>query len=131
QRRCILVLMGALADGTKELIAVLDGERESKLSWLDLLRQLKAHGLQSGPAIAVGDGALGFWKALAKEFPQAREQRCWVHKTANVLDKLPKAKQPAAKERLHEIWMAETRDAATRAFDAFLADYQAKYPKAT
>lgn len=130
QRRCILVLMGALPDGTKELIAVIDGERESKLSWLDLLRNLKAHGLQEGPAVAIGDGALGFWAAMAQEYPATREQRCWVHKTANVLDKLPKTLQPTAKDKIHQMYLAPTRDSAAKAFDAFLALYDAKYPKA-
>jgi putative transposase len=104
QRRCILVLMGALADGTKELLAVVDGERESKLSWVDLLRNLKAHGLTEGPSLAVGDGGLGFWAAMAQEYPGTQEQRCWVHKTANVLDKLPKTLQPAAKDKIHQMF---------------------------
>jgi transposase-like protein len=129
-RRCILVLMGALADGTKELIAVTDGERESKLSWLEVLRDLKARGLQEAPAIAVGDGGLGFWAALAEEFPQVREQRCWVHKTANVLDKLPKSLQPAAKDKIHQMYLSPTRQAAQKAFEAFISLYEAKYPKA-
>lgn len=130
QRRCILVLMGALADGTKELIAVIDGERESKLSWLDVLRQLKAHGLPEGPAVAVGDGGLGFWAALAEEYPETREQRCWVHKTANVLDKLPKTLQPTAKDKIHQMYQSPTKELALKAFDAFLSLYDAKYPKA-
>jgi len=129
-RRCILVLMGALADGTKELIAVTDGERESKLSWLEVLRDLKARGLPEASAIAVGDGGLGFWAALAEEFPQVREQRCWVHKTANVLDKLPKSLQPSAKDKIHEIYLSPTRQSAFKAFDAFISLYEAKYPKA-
>jgi putative transposase len=130
QRRCILVLMGARADGTKELLAVVDGERESKLSWVDLLRNLKAHGLQEGPAVAVGDGGLGFWAAMAEEYPAAQEQRCWVHKTANVLDKLPKTLQPAAKDKVHQMYLAPTKESALKAFDAFLNLYDAKYPKA-
>jgi transposase-like protein len=130
QRRCILVLMGALADGTKELVAVLDGERESKLSWLDLLRSLKAQGLKEGPALAVGDGALGFWAAMAEEYPATREQRCWVHKTANVLDKLPKTLQPRAKDQIHQMYLAPTKESASKAFDAFVALYETKYPKA-
>jgi len=130
QRRCILVLMGALPDGTKELIAVLDGERESKLSWLDLLRELKAHGLAEGPALAVADGALGFWAAAAEEYPETREQRCWVHKTVNVLDKLPKTLQPTAKDKLHQIYLAPTKEQALLSFRAFLSLYEAKYPKA-
>lgn len=130
QRRCILVLMGALADGTKELIAVVDGERESKLSWIDLLRNLTAHGLKEGPFIAVGDGGLGFWAAMAEEYPETQEQRCWVHKTANVLDKLPKTLQPAAKDKIHQMYLAPTKESALKAFDAFLDLYEAKYPKA-
>jgi transposase-like protein len=130
QRRCILVLMGALPDGTKELISVIDGERESKLSWLEVLRDLKAHGLQGSPAIAVGDGALGFWAAMAEEYPQAREQRCWVHKTANVLDKLPKTLHPSAKDKLHQMYLSPTKETALKVFDAFVSLYDAKYPKA-
>lgn len=130
QRRCILVLMGALPDGTKELISVIDGERESKLSWLEVLRDLKAHGLQGSPAIAVGDGALGFWAAMAEEYPQAREQRCWVHKTANVLDKLPKTLHPSAKDKLHQMYLSPTKETALKVFDAFVSVYDAKYPKA-
>jgi putative transposase len=130
QRRCILVLMGALADGTKELLAVVDGERESKLSWVDLLRNLKAHGLTEGPSLAVGDGGLGFWAAMAQEYPGTQEQRCWVHKTANVLDKLPKTLQPAAKDKIHQMYLAPSKESALKAFDSFLDLYDAKYPKA-
>jgi transposase-like protein len=130
-RQCILVLMGATADGRKELIAISDGFRESEQSWKELLLDVKARGLTIAPKLATGDGALGFWKALKQVFPTAREQRCWVHKTANVLDKLPKRLQPTAKEKLHEIWMAEKRTDAEQAFDLFLETYQAKYPKAT
>jgi len=129
-RQCILVLMGATADGKKELIAIADGYRESEQSWLELLVDVKSRGLAIDPKLAVGDGALGFWKALPKVFPTTRTQRCWVHKTANVLDKLPKRLQPRAKEAIHEIWMAETRLAANQAFDSFLETYGAKYPKA-
>jgi transposase-like protein len=127
----ILVLMGATADGQKELIAVVDGFRESEQSWTTLLLDVKARGLAIDPKLATGDGALGFWKALPKVFPKTREQRCTVHKTANVLDKLPKRLQPQAKAKLHDIWQAETRAAAEQAFDLFLATYEAKYPKAT
>lgn len=130
-RQCILVLMGATADGRKELIAMTDGHRESAESWRELLLDLKRRGLKTAPKLAIGDGALGFWKALAEVFPETKDQRCWVHKTANVLDKFPKGKQPKAKRMLHEIWQAETREEASRAFDAFVEDYQAKYPKAT
>ena len=129
-RVCLLVLMGATKDGKKELIAVMDGYRESELSWRELLVDLKKRGLSVAPKVAVGDGALGFWQAIAKIFPTTRCQRCWVHKTANVLDKLPKSVQSHAKEMIHAIWMAETRENAVKAFDAFLETYQAKYPKA-
>ena len=129
-RQCILVLMGATADGRKELIAIADGYRESEQSWLELLLDVKSRGLAIDPKLATGDGALGFWKALPKVFPTTRTQRCWVHKTANVLDKLPKRLQPRAKEAIHDIWMAETREAAGKAFDSFLETYGAKYPKA-
>jgi transposase-like protein len=130
-RQCILVLMGATADGRKELIAVVDGFRESEQSWLGLILDVKARGLNIDPKLAIGDGALGFWKAVKKAFPQTREQRCWVHKTANVLDKLPKRLQPEAKHKLHEIWMADTKEHANEAFDLFVKTYEAKYPKAT
>ena len=130
-RQCILVLMGATEDGRKELIAVADGYRESEQSWKALLLDVKARGLVIDPKLATGDGALGFWKALPQVYPTTREQRCWVHKTANVLDKLPKRLQPEAKEKLHAIWMAPTRADAEQAFDLFVATYQAKYVKAT
>jgi putative transposase len=130
-RQCILVLMGATPDGKKELIAMTDGHRESAQSWRELLLDVKRRGLTVEPKLAVGDGALGFWKALAEVFPSTREQRCWVHKTANVLDKLPKGKQANAKAMLHEIWMSETKAEAETAFDAFVESDEAKYPKAT
>ena len=130
-RQCILVLMGATADGHKELIAVVDGYRESEQSWKTLLLDVKSRGLVVDPKLATGDGALGFWKALPQVYPTTREQRCWVHKTANVLDKLPKRLQPEAKDKLHAIWMAATRADANKAFDLFVATYEAKYPKAT
>jgi putative transposase len=130
-RQCILVLMGATADGRKELIAISDGFRESEQSWKELLLDVKARGLTIAPKLATGDGALGFWKAIKQVYAATREQRCWVHKTANVLDKLPKRLQPAAKDKLHQIWMAEKRADAEQAFDLFLASYEAKYPKAT
>jgi len=127
QQQCLLVVMGATEDGHKELIAVMDGYRESEQSWRELLIDLKQRGLTLAPQLATGDGALGFWAALRKVYPQTREQRCWVHKTANVLNKMPKSVQPRAKADLHEIWLAETRDAANKAFDTFLAKYEAKY----
>ncbi len=129
-RQCILVLMGATADGRKELIAMQDGHRESEQSWTGLLLDVKHRGLTIEPMLATADGALGFWSACRKVWPSTREQRCWVHKTANVLDKMPKRLQPEAKDKLHQIWMAPGRRAAAEAFDLFAATYQAKYPKA-
>ncbi len=128
--QCILVVIGATADGKKELLAMFDGYRESAESWKELLLDLKQRGLTNAPKVAVGDGALGFWKALPQVFGSTREQRCWVHKTANVLNKLPKGQQGKAKAALHEIWMAESRAAAEQAFDHFLSTYEAKYAKA-
>ena len=130
-RQCILVLMGATAEGKKELIAITDGYRESEQSWKELLLDCKARGLQIEPSLAIGDGALGFWKAMRQVWDATREQRCWVHKTANVLDKLPKGVQPKAKTMLHDIYMAEGREGAEKAFDLFVRTYEAKYPKAT
>jgi transposase-like protein len=130
-RQCILVLMGATPEGRKELIAASDGYRESEQSWRQLLLDCKQRGLKVDPKLATGDGALGFWKALRQVYPTTRTQRCWVHKTANVLDKLPKRIQPKAKEMLHEIWMAASRADAETAFDAFIEMFEAKYPKAT
>ena len=129
-RPCVLVLMGALEDGTKELIAMIDGERESEQSWLELLLDAKSRGLIDAPMLATGDGALGFWKALRQVFPATRHQRCWVHKTVNVLDKLPRGQQVSAKSMLHEIWMAATKQDAAKAMETFAATCQAKYPKA-
>jgi len=129
-RTCILVLMGATAEGKKELLAVQDGYRESEQSWKSLLLDVKQRGLKVDPKLAVADGALGFWKALPQVFPSTRCQRCWVHKTANVLDKLPKRLQPDAKARLHQIWQAPGRKEAHEAFDRFIEIYRAKYPKA-
>ena len=130
-RPCVLVLMGATEDGQKELIAMVDGQRESEASWTALLLDLKDRGLSEPPKLATGDGSLGFWLATAKVFPQTRQQRCWVHKTANVLDKLPRSQQPAAKAHLHEIWMSATRNDAIKAFDRFIATYGVKWPRAT
>jgi putative transposase len=129
-RHCILVIIGADANGHKELVGLWDGYRESEQSWKDLLLDLKSRGLAQAPALAIGDGALGFWKALRHVYGQTRVQRCWVHKTANVLDKLPKDLQAQAKQRLQAIWMAPTRQRAEIAFDLFIAAYEAKYPKA-
>lgn len=130
EQQCILVLMGSTPSGEKELIAILDGYRESEQSWYELLLDLKKRGLTTAPKLATGDGALGFWKALAKVFPATRVQRCWVHKTANVLNKLPRSLQAKAKAALQEIWMAESREAAKKALASFVDTYEAKYPKA-
>jgi putative transposase len=130
ERPCMLVIIGALEDGTKELVAVCDGLRESKAAWQEVLRDVKACGLEHSPALAIGDGSLGFWSALEEEFPGAAEQRCWVHKTANVLEKVPKSVQPAVKRLLHEMFLAPTRDKAEAAYRRCIAEYGAKYPKA-
>src|ERR671933_449106 len=129
-RHCILVIIGADASGQKELVGLWDGYRESEQSWKELLLDLQSRGLEHGPTLALGDGALGFWKALRQVYGQTRWQRCWVHKTANVLDKLPKDLQAQAKQRLQAIWMAPDRQRAILAFDLFIATYEAKYPKA-
>ena len=129
-RPCVLVILGALPDGTKELVAVYDGHRESKDSWKEVLGDLKRQGLSKAPLLAVGDGALGFWAALEEVFPSTRHQRCWVHKTANILDKMAKSVQPHAKKVIHEMYMAPTKEAGLAAFDDFINLYEAKYPKA-
>jgi transposase-like protein len=130
EKQCILVLIGATPEGRKELLGFTDGARESAQDWRELLLDLKARGLTLAPQLAVADGALGFWKAVGEVWPTTREQRCWVHKTANVLNKLPKSQQPKAKRALQDIWMAETRADAETAFDAFIAAYELKYEKA-
>ena len=129
-KQCILVLMGATADGRKELIAVADGYRESTQSWRDILLSVKSRGLKQSPKLAIGDGALGFWAALREVFPATRIQRCWVHKTGNVLNTLPKSLGANAKSKLQAIWMASTRKDATKAFNLFVETFKAKYPKA-
>ena len=130
-RACLLVIIGVLSDGTKEFVAIDDGMRESTQSWYELLIRLRdTQGLTSAPRLAIGDGALGFWKALEKAWPGTRGQRCWVHKTANVLNRLPKSTQPKAKSALQAIWMAERRERAEQAFDAFVTAWGDKYPKA-
>jgi transposase-like protein len=129
QRQCLLVLIGATADGHRELIAVVDGYRQTEQSWYERLFDLKKRGLTLAPKVAVRAGALGFWAALRKVYGETCEQRCWMHKTGNVLNnKMPKSVQPKAKSDLHEIWMAETRDDAVKALDDFLEKYQTKYP---
>jgi putative transposase len=116
ERTCVLVLIGALEDGTKELIAVVDGYRESAQSWRELFGQLKRMGLTTAPKLAIGDGSLGFWVALQEEYRPVPQQRCWVHKTANVLDKMPKSVQAKAKQLIHEMYLAPTRQAALAAY---------------
>jgi hypothetical protein len=128
--QCLLIIIGATPEGKKELVGLTDGVRESAQSWRELLLDLKRRGLSIGPELAVADGALGFWQALEEVWPQTRGQRCWVHKTANVLNKLPKRQQPKAKRALQEIWMAETKKDALAAFDAFVETWGVKYDKA-
>src|SRR5213082_3179758 len=130
QAQCILVIIGATPEGKKELVGFTDGLRESSQSWRDLLLDLKRCGLTTAPQIAVADGALGFWKALGEVWPTTREQRCWVHKTANILNKLPKSLHTKAKRALQEIWMAETKKDAVTALEAFVETYQVKYERA-
>jgi putative transposase len=130
ERSCILVVMAANESGRKELLAVSDGYAESKASWREILLDLKRRGLEIGPKLAVGDGALGFWAALREVYPGCREQRCWVHKTANILDKMPKSVQGKAKGMLHEMWQAPTKEKALGAYEHFLNSWQEKYPKA-
>lgn len=129
-RQCILVIIGAKADGSKELIAVVDGFRESKESWASIIRELKRRGLTLGPELAIGDGALGFWAAIGEEFPKTKTQICWVHKTVNVLDKLPSSLQGKAKKMIHDIYLAPTKMDAGVAFDVFIEEFDLKYPKA-
>jgi transposase-like protein len=129
-RLCLLVIMGSDDTGRKEVLAIVDGYRESEASWVEVIEQLESQGLSIPPKLAIGDGALGFWKAVAKKWPTTRTQRCWVHKTANVLNKVPKPMQPKIKEALHDIWMAETRDGAHKAFDGCVKRFEGKYPGA-
>jgi len=129
-RLCLLVIIGVTEHGRKELVAVEDGYRESATSWSELLLGLQARGLTTSPKLAIGDGALGFWNALAKTYPDTRHQRCWVHKTANILNALPKSVQPKVKAALQEIWMAPTREEAHSAFDRALLRFEPKYPGA-
>jgi putative transposase len=128
--QCLLVIIGATADGKKELVGLADGIRESAQSWKEMLLDLRRRGLAVSPQLAVADGALGFWKAIDEVWPKTRGQRCWVHKTANVLNKLPKSLHTKAKRALQDIWMAPTRTAAETAFDGFVECYGVKYDKA-
>ena len=128
--QCILVVIGSTAEGKKELLALTDGFRESEESWKDVLRDLPRRGLTVETRRAIGDGALGFWKALPQVWGHTRTQRCWVHKTVKVLNQFPKHLQANAKSALHQIWMAATREHAQQAFEAFLTTYAPQYPKA-
>jgi transposase-like protein len=130
EKQCILVIIGATPEGRKELVGFTDGARESAHDWRELLLDLKRRGLDVSPELMIADGALGFWKAAGEVWPKAAEQRCWVHKTANILNKLPVSQQPKAKRSLQEIWMAETKAAAQAAFDAFIENYALKFEKA-
>lgn len=127
---CLLVIVGSDETGRKEVLAVVDGYRESEASWTDVIEHLESQGMTIAPKLAVGDGALGFWKAIAKKWPTTACQRCWVHKTANVLNKVPKTMQPKIKDALHDIWMAETKQAAETALASCINRYEAKYPGA-
>jgi transposase-like protein len=129
-RSCILVIIGADRHGNKELVAICDGFRESKLSWREMLLDLKQRGLSFAPKLATGDGGLGFWAALGEVFPETRRQRCWVHKTVNILDKMPKSIQAKAKSMIHEMYMVATKENALKAYDHFIQTFEPKYPKA-
>ena len=130
ERSCILVIMGADKHGNKELVAVCDGYRESKIAWKEMLLDLKQRGLSFAPKLSVGDGSLGFWAAMDEVFPETKRQRCWVHKTANILDKMPKSIQSKAKSMIHEMYMAATKESALKAYDHFIESFEPKYPKA-
>jgi len=130
EKQCLLVIIGATAEGKKELLALDSGFRESELSWTEILLDLKRRGLKVPPELAIGDGALGFWKALAKVYSKTRWQRCWVHKSANILNKLPKSLQAKAKAKIQQIWMAPDKAEAQESFDEFISLYGTKYPKA-
>ena len=130
EKQCLLVIVGVTDRGKKELVALEDGYRESEQSWTEVLLDLKRRGLEVNPKLAIGDGSMGFWKALRKLMPSTEEQRCWMHKTGNVLNALPKGEQPKAKQRIQEIWMAGTKAEAEEAFDFFVRAYGAKFPKA-
>lgn len=130
EKSCILIIIGADKHGNKELVAVSDGYRESKISWKEILLDLKRRGLEIDPSLAVGDGSLGFWAAIAEVYPKTRRQRCWVHKTANILDKMPKSIQSKAKSMIHEMYMALSKEAALSAYDHFIKTFEDKYPKA-
>ena len=129
-RPCLLVIVGVTPEGKKELVAIHDEQRESKLSWKEVLQDLKTRGLNKAPLLAIGDGALGFWRALEEEFPDTQHQRCWVHKTANVLDKMPKSIQGNAKKLIHEMYLSPSKKEALKIYQSFLNLYSDKYEKA-
>jgi len=131
EKASLLVIMGATKEGDKELIGIYSGYRESTESWSELLRSLKERGLKNGPKLAVGDGALGFWNAISEVYPEARHQRCWIHKTSNILDKMAASVRDRAKADIHNIYLADTRENAEQAYQAFIEKYQDKYDKAT
>ena len=126
---CALVVIGVNERGEKHFLAIEDGMRESTQSWREVLLKLKSRGM-NGPELAIGDGAMGFWAALEEAYPEIRQQRCWMHKTMNVLNCLPKSAQTKAKDSLHDIWQAETKENAEKSFDLFVKMYEPKYPKA-
>jgi len=130
-KQCILVIVGAKSNGKKEVVSVTDGFRESKESWLSILRDLKRRGLKIPPKLAIGDGSLGFWAAIEEEYPDTDHQICWVHKTSNILDKLPDSLQGRAKSMIHDIYLAPSKKEANIAFDRFIEEFALKYPKAT
>jgi putative transposase len=130
EKTCVLVIIGATPEGIKELVAIESGYRENEISWKEILLSLKASGLEIGPKLAIGDGALGFWKALTQIFPATRQQRCWIHRLRNVVNKLPKTLQEQAKRNIKAIYLAPTRKEAEKAFDKFIKIYEAKYPQA-
>lgn len=130
KEQCFLIIIGAKEDGTKELVAVMDGYRESKIAWLELLNDLKYRGLIKAPFLAIGDGALGFWSAIDEVYPETKHQRCWVHKTVNILDKMPKSVRLRAKDKIHDIYMAPTKEQALVAYNHFISIYSNKFPKA-
>jgi transposase-like protein len=129
-RSCMLVIMAADRHGEKELLSVSDGYRESKIAWREILLDLKKRGLSMGPKLSIGDGGLGFWAALDEVYPETKRQRCWVHKTSNILDKLPKSMQPKAKSMIKDMYMAPSKEKALEAYSHFVKSFQDKYPKA-
>jgi putative transposase len=129
-RPCLLVIIGVTPEGNKELLAIHDGQRESKLSWKEAIQDLKKRGIKESPLLAIVDGALGFWGALEEEFPETKHQRCWVHKTVNILDKLPKSIHKNAKKLIHEMYLSSSKKEALKVYGLFMNLYSDKYEKA-